>query len=318
MNIMIMGAGALGSLFGGLLSQHHQVTLVGRGRHIETMRDNGLKIEGATLLHAWPKCIMDIETIEKTSLPDIVILAVKAYDTEEAIKQCLPVIGPDTRIMTFQNGLGNVETIQDHVPDTHIIGGITSHGATRLDPGMIRHGGIGDTVIGHLSCDDHENIQKVADIFTASGIITSISENIGKEIWSKTIVNSAINPITALLGEPNGAILEDPGLVDLVKKIVSEGVSVANSIGMELIRDRTIDMTLDIARRTAKNRSSMLQDVEATRRTEIDHINGVIVRMGQEKGIEAKFNNALLDAVKVRERGEIDKDIIKKIALLDS
>ncbi len=313
---MIMGAGALGSLFGGLLSSHNEVTLVGRGQHIKAMRDNGLKIEGATLLHAWPRCVMNIEDIDKTSIPDIVILAVKAYDTEEAIEQCLPVIGQDTRIMTFQNGLGNVETIQKYVPDTNIIGGITSHGATRLDPGMIRHGGIGDTVIGHLSCDDDEKIRTLADIFTASGIITTISDDIGKEIWAKAIVNSAINPITALLGEPNGAILEDPELVDLVRKIVSEGVSVGNSIGMELIRDEIINMTLNIARRTAKNMSSMLQDVEATRRTEIDHINGVIVRMGLGKGIEAKLNNALLDAVKIREKGHIDKNILKKIALL--
>jgi len=312
LNIVIMGAGALGSLFGGLLSQHNVVTLVGRSQHMEAIQMNGLQITGATELVVSLKCVTDINDC---AIPDLIILAVKAYDTEKVVEECAPILGTETRILTFQNGLSNTETILKHLPANLMIGGITSHGATSISDGVVKHGGIGETKIGWLDGHLDEDILKIARSFTASGIETTISTNIERDIWAKAIVNSAINSLTALQGEENGCILNEPTLTSLARAVVEEGVKVANNASHSFDIKEVFDLTMKVAEDTSNNRSSMLQDIDNNRRTEIEQINGVISRIGSSSGVATPINDALIMAVKAREKGHIDKTILNEIVL---
>ena len=280
---------------------------------MEAIQENGLKITGATELVVSLKCVTDINDC---AIPDLIILGVKAYDTEKAVKDCAPILGTETRILTFQNGLGNVEAIQKLEPDRKITGGITSHGATSISDGVVRHGGIGETKIGWPDGHLDEDLLEIASSFTASGIETTISTNIKREIWAKALVNSAINPLTALQGEENGCILNEPTLTSLARAVVEEGVKAANAIGHSFANDEIFSLTMKVANDTSNNRSSMLQDIDKDRRTEIDQINGVIASKGKASGIPTPINDALVKAIKGLEAGSLDKNIIRKIALL--
>ncbi len=320
---MVIGAGALGSLFGGLLSQHNDVTLVGREQHMEAIQKNSLGIIGATELVASPKCVTnvnDMHDVNNSTIPDLIILGVKAHDTEKAVGECASILDSDTRIITFQNGLGNVEAIERVVsPSVKVIGGITSHGATSISPGIVKHGGIGETKIGWPDGHLDEEIMGIASMFTDCGIEASISTDIRREIWAKAIVNSAINPITALQGEENGCIVREPVLSRLARAVVKEGVKVANGTGQSFGIDEVFEMTMKVVENTSDNRSSMLQDIDNHRRTEIDRINGKIISKGRESGIPTPINDALVNAVKDMETGSInssDKTILSKITLL--
>ena len=193
---------------------------------------------------------------------------------------------------------------------------MTSHGATRLSPGVVRHGGIGETKIGWPDGHLDDDILNMASIFTTSGIETIISTNIKMEIWAKALVNSAINPLTALQGEENVCILREPTLTLLARAVIEEGVKAANSAGHSFDIEEIFGLTIKIATDTSNNRSSMLQDIDNHRRTEIDQINGVIACRGKASGIPTPINDALIKAIKTREKDHIDKTIISKIALL--
>ncbi|MCK5037854.1 MAG: 2-dehydropantoate 2-reductase, partial [Thermoplasmata archaeon] len=222
-------------------------------------------------------------------------------------------------LITFQNGLDNVDIIERIVSqDVKVIGGITSHGATRASPGIINHGGIGDTKIGWPDGHLDEDILNIASSFTTSGIETIISTNIKRDIWAKALVNSVINPLTALQGEENGCILREAELPKLARAIIEEGVRVANGAGHSFDIEEVFDLTMKIATDTSNNRSSMLQDIDNNRRTEIDQINGEIARIGSGSGIATPIDDALIAAVKERGSGIFDKDILNKIALLVS
>ena len=295
LNIVVMGAGALGSLFGGLLSRDNQVTLIGREPHMKKIARDGLKITGLTQETVFPETSTSPADIPN---PDLLIITVKAYDTKRVMKT-LPQLGSNTLVMSLQNGLGNINAIAEYVPKDRIIAGLTSHGSTFIEPGVIRHGGVGDTIIGRVEGANDDRISEIASIFTEAGIKTRVSDNMAGEIWAKVIINSAINPLTAILGKENGALLEDPTLIEKMKEVVSEGIRVARTHKVLLPDYDIFEKTLEVARMTAGNRSSMLQDIENGRMTEIESINGMIEKMARLAYIEAPANLEL--TVKIRE-----------------
>ena len=187
MNIVIMGAGAIGSLFGALLSKKNNVMLIGRTSHVKTIRKNGLNIEDKTQLNVK---IPAEDSIDKVTLsPDILILTVKSFDTISAINQAMKIIDDDTIILTLQNGLDNIDMIEKVVDSKQIIAGITTHGAFFSKPGVIRHTGKGKTTLGELSGRKTGRIKHIADLFNEVGIETIVSEDIIKEMWVKAIIN---------------------------------------------------------------------------------------------------------------------------------
>ncbi|MCJ2520952.1 MAG: 2-dehydropantoate 2-reductase [Candidatus Thermoplasmatota archaeon] len=295
MRFLIFGAGALGSLFGGLLSQRHEVMLVGRRVHMEAIRRNGLKIGGRTNLVVHPTAQEDIAEVESL---DVVVLTVKAYDTEGALEALKP-FWRKAAFLSLQNGLGNEDLLAERAD--RVLGGVTNQGVTFVAPGEVYHAGIGDTYIGPYRGTGLEEAAELVEAFSMCGIPSELSEDIRGELWLKTLVNACINPLTGLLEVKNGHILQSTFLTDVVREIVDEGLQVAALQGLHLDREEVLEKVWSIAEATADNISSMLQDLEKGRRTEIDSINGAIVERGREGGVSCPINSLLTNLVKALE-----------------
>jgi len=292
MKIVVFGAGAIGSLFGAHLTRSHDVTLVCREKHVNAINLNGLKIIGLSEIHVHPKAVFSIEGLEP---PDILFLTVKAHDTGQAIIDAKTLVGPDTIIISLQNGLGNLETISTVFPNTPIIGGVTSQGAILREPGLIEHTGRSYTMVGD---------ETVAALLTEVGIETIFTENVQTEIWYKAIVNSVINPIGTLMKEQNGLLVRDERFQALARQIVSEGVDVAKARGINLNLETAWEKVIRVATETSKNICSMRLDIERGRKTEIDHLNGAIAGYGSELGIQTPANSLITALIKSQEPQE--------------
>ncbi len=206
----------------------------------------------------------------------------------------------NTIIMTLQNGLNNVETISGIFGQEKIVAGITTHGATLLGIGHVRHAGIGKTIIGEVKQGSIavNKLNQIANMFSKSGFETIISEDILKHIWGKLIINTAINPITALTKMRNGELLEHDETKELLHLTVNESAHVASAHSIRLPYDDPTLVVEETCRATANNISSMLQDVLNNKRTEIDSINGAIVKEGSKVGINTPINKVLTYLVK--------------------
>jgi len=284
MRIVVFGAGALGSLIGGLLSPFHDVTLIGREDHVMAIREGGLRIEGEEKLICHPKA-----ELEPSGKADIILLTVKAHDTSGSIPIIEGMLREGTIVVSLQNGLDNHFLLASSFPG--VVTGLTSWGATMLGPGRVRLSGRGDIVLGSLG-EYMEGVEKVSQALAKAGIGSRVSDDIALEIWSKVVVNACINPITALLRKENGCLLE-PELGKLARELCMEGVNVARAWGIDLDPVSSLAGVMKVAMDTATNRSSMLQDLERGRRTEIDEITGSIVRRGEERGVDTSLNRAL-------------------------
>ncbi len=296
MNIVIMGAGAIGSLFGGLLSKKNNVMLIGRTSHVNAIIKNGLNIEDKTQLNVK---IPAQDTINKVTLsPDLLILTVKSFDTRSAINQAMQIIDDDTIILSLQNGLDNIGAMEKVVHSNQIIAGITTHGAFFSKPGVIRHTGKGKTVLGELNGKKTGRIKHIADLFNEAGIETIVSEDIIKEIWIKAIVNSSINPLTTFFQCKNGYLLKTPILKKIVEKVCKESTNIAKANGIDLLYQHTIQKTKEVIRNTSENQSSMLQSFKRGKKTEIDSINGKFIDIGRVRTIDTPMNEILIYLVK--------------------
>ncbi|HEC56797.1 MAG TPA: 2-dehydropantoate 2-reductase [Candidatus Syntrophoarchaeum butanivorans] len=296
MKIVVMGAGAIGSLFGGLLAlRGEDVLLVGRRSHVDAINSRGLKISGMT------DAIVHVRASTHPEEGDLILFTVKSYDTEKAASSL--IINDDTIVLSLQNGLGNEEKIAEVVGREHVIGGVTSYGALFLEPGHVSHTGIGETVIGELDGSITERVSRLSDLLNKAGIMTSVTDSIKRKIWEKLVVNVGINAITAITGVKNGKLLEIPQLRELMRYASLEAVEVGRKQGIDLGYD-LIDRVEEVARRTAENRSSMLQDISRGKKTEIDAINGMIVRLGEEVGVDTPVNRILTLLVRGIEKSE--------------
>ncbi len=296
MKVLVFGAGSVGSYIGGLLSEKYDVTLLGRKHHMEAIEQNGLKITGKTERLVRPKVWHSLGDLADI---DLIILTVKAYNTETAMNDMVPYIREGTIVLSLQNGLDNVETIRRMMKkEGDILAGITSHGVMRADDGHIHHAGHGETVLGETVPSGQGLADKVAAMFNGVGIQTRSSQNICGEMWAKAIVNAGINPITAITGLRNGYLLKVPTLTALLERTCSEAIQVAQAAKIHLPPCNIIEKTKDVARRTAENKSSMLQDIERGRRTEIFSISGYISELGNRHGVDTPVNSTLTALVK--------------------
>jgi 2-dehydropantoate 2-reductase len=295
MNIVIVGAGAIGSLFGGLLAKNNSVVLVGRAPHITAIQHNGLNINGKTHLHVKLSAVESVKDIPIS--PNLILLSVKSYDTETAIKHTVPLIQDETVVVSLQNGLDNIEKIKHIVDKDCIVGGVTTHGAIFSNPGVIKHTGKGKTILGELDGIRSKRLENIVRIFNEAGIETQVSNDIVKEIWGKVIINSSINPLTAFFNCKNGYLLENPLLKKIVETISEESTNIAQAEGIKLTTPDMIQRTKEVIRDTASNYSSMLQSVQQRKKTEIDSMNGKLVTIGKQHGIDASLNKILVELV---------------------
>jgi 2-dehydropantoate 2-reductase len=301
MKTVMIGPGAMGSLFGGLLSRAgEELWLVGyRKEQVETICSVGLTLEEKGKSQIIPmKATPDVTSVGKA---DLVIFFVKTYDTERAVSDSLVLEKEDTVFITLQNGLGNEEAICKKIDRKKVMLGVTGHGATLLRPGHVRHAGWGKTFVGELDHRITDRATRIAQMFCKAGIETEASPNIHDQVWGKLVVNAGINALTALTGFKNGQLLDYPETARLMERLVFEAAQVARRKGVHIEED-PIEKVRKAAEATRENRSSMGQDFDHRRRTEIDAINGAVVREAQALGIPVPFNQAVTDLVKAIEK----------------
>ena len=301
MKTVMIGPGAMGSLFGGLLSRAgEELWLVGyRKEQVETICSVGLTLKEKGKSQIIPmKATPDVTSVGKA---DLVIFFVKTYDTERAVSDSLVLEKEDTVFLTLQNGLGNEEAICKKIDRKKVMLGVTGHGATLLRPGHVRHAGWGKTFVGELDHRITDRATRIAQMFCKAGIETEASPNIHDQVWGKLVVNAGINALTALTGFKNGQLLDYPETARLMERLVFEAAQVARRKGVHIEED-PIEKVRKAAEATRDNRSSMGQDFDHRRRTEIDAINGAVVREAQALGIPVPFNQAVTDLVKAIEK----------------
>ena len=303
MKIGIVGSGAMGSLFGGRLALSGcDVVLYDISReHVEKVAAEGLEIEDSAtgeVTVARPRASTDPRA---TDGADVLIIFVKSTATEEAASQFAARAGKDAIVLTLQNGLGNEEILSRHFGPERTAAGVTSHGATFLGPGRIRHAGRGPT---HICMSDGRN-SKLARLCTAlveAGFETHVSADVASLVWSKLMINVGINALTAITNQRNGGLLESDDTRAIMADLVAEAVAVARARGVSLTHADPLAVVYNVARTTGDNRSSMLQDFDRHRASEIEVMNGAIVREAARAGIPAPVNATITRLVRALEK----------------
>jgi 2-dehydropantoate 2-reductase len=310
LHVAVLGSGAMGSLYGGRLARSGvDVTLVDVwDEHVEAIREDGLRIEvgDAAATDDWgaahgPVSVDVPATTDPGSVGDVdlVVVFVKSTATVEAMADADEaglLDGAD--VLTLQNGLGNPETVAEFVPEERVIAGVTSHGATLEGPGRVFHAGAGPTRIGRYFAANDDRVETVAAAFRESGFETEVTGAVADAIWEKVLVNVGINAATALARVDNGALAATAPGRRLVEAAVREAVAVARAEGHD-VRDNAVEHVIAVAEATAVNRSSMRQDVEAGRETEIERLHGAVVERAEAAGIDVPVTRTLADLVRL-------------------
>lgn len=315
-NIAIFGIGAMGTLFGSRLSPLANVTLFGNWvEQIEALRRGGLTLthpDGSQSRHF----LQVTNDLNRMPPADVALILVKSHQTARAARQAANILRPDGLAITLQNGLGNLERLAGAVGRERAALGITAQGATVLAPGQLRHAGEGPTYLALLSGRERQ-LKEVANLFNTAGLETRLVDNAGGLVWGKLAINAGINPLTALLEVPNGALAEDDNLREVMSAAANEVARVAEAQGIRLPFADAAERAIEVSRATAGNRSSMLQDVSRAAPTEIEAICGAVVRYGRRLGLPTPVNELLLRLVKDKEAGRLALDVERlKVASL--
>jgi 2-dehydropantoate 2-reductase len=300
MHIVVLGAGAIGSIYGARLSAAHDVTLVTRTGHAEAIARDGLRITGAEERTYRVLAVTSLERLEQDTL---VILATKVSDSDAALRSIAPLLRADTVILCVQNGLYSEDIAKKVVGGRCLVlRAITNFGAIFHTPGVVELKAESTTLIERT--DPPVVSEAIAQAFTQCGLGGVVSDRIKHEMWQKLIVNCVINPINAITRTEVGAIA-DPGLIPIKRLIVDECIAVAHADGLDF--DGDIVAAIDKRYGPSKNLSSMQQDLRKGRRTEIDFLNGAVVRLGEKYGIACPVNQALTAIIKALESQLIAK-----------
>ncbi|HVC19885.1 MAG TPA: ketopantoate reductase family protein [Vicinamibacterales bacterium] len=283
MHIIVLGAGAIGTFYGARLSTHHDVTLVARPGHVDRITREGVRITGLDDVTVRVRAATAVEAVPPGSL---ILLTTKVYDTEAAIGAIVDRLGPDTCILCLQNGLYSEEIVRRIVVGRcPVLRGITMFGVTFVAPGVVALKGEGWT-----SIEAGPRSRALADLFSECRLDGRVSPDIRAEMWRKVIVNCVINPLTAMTGMDVGWMADER--IDPLKRLIAaECAAVAERDGLVIAED-LVRMINDVYR-PSHNLSSMHQDLLKGRRTEIDYLNGAVVRMGERYGLDCPVNRAL-------------------------
>ena len=304
-HIAVVGAGAVGSFYGAMLARAgHRVTLIGRPAHVQATTRNGLKLD---LASSSATEVIQIEaSTELSSLrsADLVLFCVKSTDSASVALQIAPYLSPHALIMSLQNGVENAALIAQHVPQPVIP--CVVYVATEIPaPGCVKHHGRGELVIGTMQVsrlsDPQKTLQKIVELFGSAQVPVQISQNVMVELWSKLMINCAFNAISGLAQiqyEKLGA-LESIRITQAA--LVKEVIAVAHADGIPLSEPVALQAVAQIYATMGNQKSSTAQDMARSKPSEIDHLNGFIVRRGQELGVATPVNQALFALVKLVE-----------------
>lgn len=289
MKIVVLGAGAIGSVYGFKLSARHDVTLVGNAAHMRAIAQHGLRVEGAIVAGTFPlRAVTSLEQLEPGTL---IILATKASSTVEAITPIVSLLRPSMTILCVQNGLYSERLVSDLVGDRAVtLRAITQVGSVLRGPGVIEH-----TVLGYTLIEAHERAGAVAATLTEGGLDGRVIADMKVAMWRKVVFNCVINPITAIIGSTVGGIV-DSKLAPIKRLVIDECLAVAAADGVTFTEDFMAEIERVFG--AAATVASTLQDLQKGRRTEIDHLNGAVVALGQQYGIPCPVNAALTAIIK--------------------
>ena len=296
MRIAVMGAGAVGCYYGGMLARAgHEVVLVARAAHVEAVRRDGLLLD--TLSFSERVRLQADTEPSGVQGAQCVLFCVKSTDTESAGQAMKPYLAPDAVVLSLQNGVDNAERLQTVLAHT-VLPAVVYVAAGMAGPGHVRHHGRGELVIAPAP-----QSQAIAQTFAAAGIPVQVSDNVAGALWAKLVLNCVYNPLSALTGLAYGAIVDSPGLnvPRMMDDIVQECLAVARAQGVALPAG-TAEAVLPLAASMPTQISSTAQDLARGRPTEIDHLNGYIVRQGEALGIATPANRMLLTLVHLREK----------------
>jgi len=285
--VAVLGAGAVGCYYGGMLARAgHAVTLIGRPAHVEAFRARGLRFEGLKFDETVPvQADTEASAVRGARL---VLFCVKSTDTEEAAAQIAPFLEADAAVANLQNGVDNTERIQAKVAQP-VIPAVVYVATEMAGPGHLKHHGRGDLVIGspHAAWNG-----RLKAWFEAAGVPVVVSDNVAGELWAKLVVNCAYNALSAITQLPYGRMIEGAGVREVMRDVVEETLAVAKASGVAMAADM-LPRTYRIAEAMPTQYSSTAQDLARGKPTEIDHLNGFVVRRGEALGVPTPANRAL-------------------------
>ena len=293
MKVAVVGAGAVGCYYGGMLARAgHDVTLIGRPRHVEAIERQGLRLETQT----FDERIRVSASSEGSAVrsAQLVLLCVKSTDTESAAAVIKPHLAPDAFVLSLQNGVENADRLRAILPQ-HVLAAVVYIGTEMAGPGHVRHHGRGELIIERSRASD-----EVAQALIAAGVPTDISDNVRGALWAKLILNCAYNALSAITQLPYGRLVKGAGITAVMRDVVDECLAVAKADDVTIPGD--VDAAIrKIAETVPGQYSSTAQDLARGKPSEIDHLNGVIVRRGEALGVATPVNRLLHAIVKLLE-----------------
>jgi 2-dehydropantoate 2-reductase len=301
--VAVVGAGAVGCYFGGMLARAGApVTLIGRAQRVQAINRDGLFIDS---IHFKERISISAST-ELAAVRDaeLVLFSVKTVDTESTATLLAAYLAPETNVVSLQNGVDNAERM-DFAAGIQAISAVVYIAAEMSGAGQVKHSGRGDLVIGNPVSNQgasESELAEIAEAFKRAGVPCRISQNITLELWTKLIMNCAYNALSALSRARYGRLVDDAGSIEVMKQVVAEGVAVGNVAGVRLSADKLIAAVVELGRVVPEALSSTAQDIARGKFTEIDSLNGFLVRRGAETGVPTPVNQTLHSLVKLLER----------------
>ena len=301
--VAVVGAGAVGGYFGGMLARAGaHVTLIGRPGHVDVWKREGLFVDS---VHFQERIAVEASTdIAASRDAGLVLFCVKSPDTEETARQLARHVGSDTLVISFQNGVDNVERMRAAAA-LDPIAAVVYVASSMTAPGRVKHAGRGDLVVGDFPGRSGPSrdaaIARVSNWFETAGVPCRVSLHIDADLWTKLIVNASLNAISAVVQVPYGEIVAIPESRETVRRLVNECVAVARADGVPMPDVDFVEMVLRFAQENGHVYSSTARDLARGARTEIDALNGFVVRRGASLGVPTPVNQSLVALVKLRE-----------------
>jgi len=294
MKVAVMGAGAVGCYYGAMLARAgHEVVLIGRPSHVEAVRANGLRLETKTFDE---QVKLGASTqADAVRGADLVLFCVKSTDTESAAAEIGPHLSPGALVLTLQNGVDNDERVRSMLPSSEVAAAVVYVATEMAGPGHVKHHGRGELVIA-----PSRSSEQVAQQLAAAGVPTQISGNVRGSLWAKLVLNCAYNALSAITQLPYGEVVKGHGVADVIRDVVAECLAVAKAEGVEIPGD-TDAAVRGIAQTMPTQYSSTAQDLARGKPSEIEHLNGYVVRRGEALGVPTPANRVLFVLVKLLE-----------------
>lgn len=303
MKIAVIGAGAMGSIYGGHLSKENEVVLIDKDAAlIEAITSKGLTLEEqgeSNIYH--PHAVTSSEGIGPV---DLVIVFVKALFSRAALAENRHLIGEHTYLMTLQNGSGHEDILKEFAPLSHIIIGTTEDNGAVLEKGHVRHGGEGGTNIGMLEPDAEGFLPRLKEVLDGAGFVGKIQTNIQQLIWDKLFTNVSLSAVTGILGVRMGFIAGDPHAWSMTCQLLEEALTVAKALGLSFDGEEMQERVRQTSLKNPEGQTSIYADLMAGRRTEVDTISGSVVRAAKKCGIEVPTHEFVVNMVHAMEKRE--------------